>query len=148
MLNKPFRAYLELNTIECEGYCTATSLTSSLAGVLKISALGVPLEQHRRRCITTNLRVTARDFASTRDTFENTPDENEPKFKCVESRYMARKNYSHADQLLNRLQTAAGTETMEYGLDTDPLLSALLQAVTGIGSTETVLYSCKRKSPP
>ena len=61
---------------------------------------------------------------------------------------MVRKNYSHTDQLLSRLQTAAGNETMEYGLDTDPLLSALLLAVTGIRSSEMALHSRKWRSPP
>jgi hypothetical protein len=121
--------------------------SKNLGSGCPIGATQEKIYNHQSESDSKRFRVNKR-FMTIRDTFENTPDENEPKFKCVESRYMARKNYSYADQLLNRLQTAAGTETMEYGLDTDPLLSALLQAVAGIGSTETVLHGCKRKSPP
>jgi len=67
MLNKPFRAYLELNTIECEGHCTAISLTSSLTEVLKISALVVSIGATRRRSVTANLRVTTGDLMTVRD---------------------------------------------------------------------------------
>jgi uncharacterized membrane-anchored protein len=54
--------------------------------------------------------MTARDIMTTGDymtisySIDNIPDENEPKSKMPRVTIFARKNYSHADQLLSRQQ--------------------------------------------